>query len=87
MHHVTRVHVVGADGDGDVGLGRNMLEKLFGSRVHAGHEGNGVLAVHVVHDVEVTHFITGGGPGGRRQTEKPHLEVKGGSQRAGKRLI
>lgn len=58
---MTGVHVVWTDGDGDVGLGGNMLKKLFGTRVHAAHVGHGMLSVHVVHDVEVAHFIAGGG--------------------------
>lgn len=67
MHHVTGVHVVGTDGDGNVGLSWNMLEKLPGTRVHAAHEGNGVFSVHIVHYVEVAHFVVGGGAADERR--------------------
>lgn len=62
VHHVSGVRAVRTDGDGNVGLRGNVLEKPFGPRVHAAHEGNGVFPLHVVHDVEVAHFIAGGGP-------------------------
>lgn len=58
---MTRVHVFLTDRDGNVGLSWNMLEKLFGTRVHTAHVGNGMFSVHVVHDIEVAHLIIGGG--------------------------
>lgn len=67
VHRVTRVHVVWTDRDGNVGLSWNMLEKLFGTRLHTAHEGNGVFSVHVVHDIEVAHLITGGGTADKRR--------------------
>lgn len=63
---MTRVHVVWTDRDGNVGLSWNMLKKLFGTRVHAAHEGNGVFSVHIVHYIEVAHFIIGGGTADKR---------------------
>lgn len=63
---MTSVHVVWTDGDGNVGLSWNMLEELFGTRVHTAHEGNGVSSVHVVHYIEVAHLIIGGGPADER---------------------
>lgn len=74
MHHVTSVQVW-ADGDGNVGLRRNVLEQLFGAGVHAAHEGDGVSPLHVEHDVEVTHLIAGGGAADqRRRRDSPRRE-------------
>lgn len=60
MHH--RVYISWTDSDGHVGFIWNMLEQLFGAWLHAGHVGDGVSAVHVVHYVEVAHFISRGSP-------------------------
>lgn len=55
MHH--RVHMTGADSNGNIGLSWNMLKQVFGASLHAVHVGDGMFAVHVVHYIEVAHFI------------------------------
>lgn len=64
---MTRVHHVWTDGNGKVGLSWDMLKKLFGTRVHTAHEGNGMFSVHIVHYIEVAHFIIGGGPARKKK--------------------
>lgn len=63
VHH--RVHVSWTDWDGDISLCWYILKQLCRARLHAVHEGDGVFTVHVVHNVEVTHFILRGPPGNR----------------------
>lgn len=58
MHH--RVHMTWTDSYGNIGLSWNMLKQLFGARLHAVHVGDGMFAVHVVHYIEVAHFIIRG---------------------------
>ena len=48
------------DRNGNVGLRWNMLKKLLGAGLHAVHVGDGMFTVHVVHYVEVAHFILRG---------------------------
>lgn len=57
MHH--RVHLPWTDRNGNICLSWNILKKLFGASLHAVHEGVGMFAVHVVHYIEVAHFIIG----------------------------
>lgn len=64
---MTSVHVVWTDSDGNVGLSWNMLKKLFGTWVHTAHVGNGMFSVHIVHYIEVAHFIIGGGTAGEKK--------------------
>ena len=37
-----------------------MPEQIAAARIHAAHERIGVLALHVVHDVEVAHLVVSG---------------------------
>ncbi len=55
MYH--GIHMSGADSDGNVGLSWNMLKQLFGASLHAVEVGDGMFPVHVVHYIEVAHFI------------------------------
>lgn len=55
-----RVHMTWTDSDGNIGLSWNMLKQLFGTCLHAVHVGDGMFAVHVVHYIEVAHFIIRG---------------------------
>ena len=65
--------------DGDVGLSWDVSEQISGARLHAVHEGDGVFAVHVVHDVEVTHLIAGGSTaGGKTQRKRGEYSFTGG---------
>lgn len=50
-------HAVGVGGHGEGGQLRDVPEQLAAPHVHAAHEGRGVLALHVVHDVEVAHLV------------------------------
>lgn len=58
-HH----HVVRVGGHRELRQHRDVAEQLAAARVHAAHEGRGVLALHVVHDVEVAHLVVGGTAG------------------------
>lgn len=58
MHH--RVHITWADSDGSICLSWNMLKQLSGASLHAVHVWDGMFAVHVVHNVEIAHFIIRG---------------------------
>lgn len=58
LHH--RVQMTWTDSDRDISLARNMLKQFFGARLHAVHVGDGMFAVHVVHYIEVAHFIIRG---------------------------
>lgn len=55
MHH--GVCVIWTDSDGNIGLRWNMLKQLFGACLHAIHVRDDMFAVHVVHYIEVAHFI------------------------------
>lgn len=62
MHHMTWT-----DRDGNTGLNRDMLKQLFGASLHAVHVGDGMFAVHVVHYIEVAHFIIRGTSAGKTE--------------------
>lgn len=48
------------DSDGNIGLSWNVLEQILGAGTHAVHVGDGMFALHVVHYIEVAHFIVRG---------------------------
>lgn len=55
MHH--GMHMVWTDSNWNVCLSWDMLKQFFGARLHAIHEGDDMLVVHVVHYVKVAHLI------------------------------
>lgn len=65
MHH--RHYFVWTDSNRDVGFSRNASEQTSAAVVHAVHVRHSMLAVHVVHDVEVTHLITGSATGEKKE--------------------
>lgn len=67
VSHVHHVHVIWTDRDGNVGLCWNMLKQLSEARISTAHVGDCMSAVHVVHDVEVAHFIIRCTPVDKRQ--------------------
>lgn len=71
MHH--RHHLVRGDGNGDIGFGRNVSEKTAAAVVHAIHVRQSMLAVHVVHDVEVTHLVVGSTTGKKEMEYPSHI--------------
>lgn len=53
-------HVVRPDRDWNIGLRRDVSEELSAAIISAVHVRHSMGVFHVVHDVEVTHLITGG---------------------------
>lgn len=73
MHH--GVHMTWTNSDGNIGLSWNMLKQLFGASLHAIHVGDDIFAVHVVHYIEVAHFISRGTTADQRKKINKSLTV------------
>lgn len=62
------IHVTWTDRDGNICLSWNMPKQLFRASLHAAHIGNGMFSVHVVHYIEVAHFITRSATADKKET-------------------
>lgn len=68
-----RHQLVRADGNGDIGFGGNVSEQTAAAVLHAVHVRQSMLAVHVVHDVEVTHLVVGSATGKKEKEYPSHV--------------
>lgn len=68
-------YMIWTDRNGNTGLSWNMLKQLLGTCLHAIHVRDDMFAVHVVHYIEVAHFIIRGTTVDKREKINELLNV------------